>query len=49
MSAKIVRKNNLSQGYGFVEFQNQADVDWFLKNRQNTILDGHSLKLSTSK
>jgi len=49
VSAKIVRKEGQSLGYGFVEFRSAEHASWCLKNRQNSILDAHALKLSLSK
>ena len=42
-SVKIVKKNGLSCGYGFVEFDDEKKVQEALKKLQNHILDGHSL------
>lgn len=49
LSTKIVKKNGLSQGYGFIEFQNKDQAAKALKIHQNSILDGHVLKFSISK
>jgi RNA recognition motif-containing protein len=48
-SVKIASKNNLSCGFGFVEFENETFVKETLKKMQNYMLDGHMLKLSISK
>ena len=49
ISVKIIKKNGLSQGYGFVEFKSHDMALKALKLFQNTLLDEHSLKLSVSK
>lgn len=49
LSLKIVKKNNLSQGYGFIEFRTQEFALKALKQLQNSLLEDHSLKLSVSK
>ncbi len=48
-SVKIAKNNNLSKGFGFIEFSSNEDVQWCLKNMQNSILEDHSLQLSVSK
>ena len=48
-SVKIVKKNGLSSGYGFIEFTESASVQQALKKFQGFILDEHSLQLSVSK
>lgn len=49
LSVKVIKKNGLSQGYGFVEFKSQELASKALKLLQNTLLDDHALKLSISK
>ena len=49
VSVKIIRKNQLSQGYGFVEFKSNELALKALKLLQNSLLDDHSLQLSVSK
>lgn len=49
MSVKIVRKNQLSCGYGFVEFESPEFALNALKKLQHIIVDGHKLELSLSQ
>jgi len=49
MSIKIVRKDQLSCGYGFVEFETPDLALNALKKLQHMIVDGHKLELSVSQ
>jgi multiple RNA-binding domain-containing protein 1 len=46
---KIIKKNGLSQGYGFIEFKSHEFALKALKLYQNSLFDDHILKLSVSK
>lgn len=48
-SLKVVTKNGLSQGFGFIEFHYGTSASKFIKTKQGVILHEHSLKLSISK
>lgn len=48
-SVKIIKNNGLPCGYGFVEFETEKSASKALRNLNNSILDGHALKLSESK
>ena len=47
-TVKIVKKFGLSSGYGFVEFELAESAQTALKRLQNTLVDGHAIKLSIS-
>lgn len=49
ISVKIIKKNGLSQGYGFIEFKTRELASKALKILQNVLVDDHALKLSVSK
>lgn len=46
---RIIKKDGLSQGYGFIEFKTHDLASKALKLFQNTLFDEHILKLSVSK
>jgi multiple RNA-binding domain-containing protein 1 len=48
-SAKIIKNQGMPCGYGFVEFESEKSASKALRNLNNSVLDGHSLKLSESK
>lgn len=48
-SVRIVTKNGLPCGYGFVEFEEEKTAKKALRNFNNSVLDGHALKLSVAK
>jgi multiple RNA-binding domain-containing protein 1 len=48
-SVKVVTKNGLPCGYGFVEYEDEKAAKKALRNLNNTVLDGHALKLSVAK
>lgn len=48
-SAKIIMNKGLPCGYGFVEFNTEKEAGKALRNLNNSLLDGHALKLSESK
>eukprot|EP00359_Climacostomum_virens_P004703 CAMPEP_0204905636 /NCGR_PEP_ID=MMETSP1397-20131031/5530_1 /ASSEMBLY_ACC=CAM_ASM_000891 /TAXON_ID=49980 /ORGANISM="Climacostomum Climacostomum virens, Strain Stock W-24" /LENGTH=618 /DNA_ID=CAMNT_0052074543 /DNA_START=1 /DNA_END=1857 /DNA_ORIENTATION=- len=48
-SVKVVTKNGLPCGYGFVEYEDEKGVKKALRNLNNSVLDGHALKLSVAK
>lgn len=48
-SIKIVRKDNQSLGFGFVEFDTREDAERMIKDLQGYLLDNHALKLSLAK
>ena len=47
-SVKIASNNGLPGGYGFVEFENEKSASKALRNLNNSMLDGHALKLEES-
>lgn len=49
VSVRIIKKDGLSQGYGFVEFKTHDLANKALKLFQNSLLDDHVLKLSVSR
>ena len=49
VSIRIIKKDGLSQGYGFVEFKTHDLANKALKLFQNSLLDDHVLKLSVSR
>jgi len=48
-SIKIVRKDNQSLGFGFVEFDTREDAERMIKDFQGHLLDSHAIKLSLAK
>lgn len=48
-SIRIITNQGLPSGYGFVEYATEKAASKALRNLNNSILDGHSLKLSESK
>ncbi|EGR30188.1 rbd protein, putative [Ichthyophthirius multifiliis] len=48
-AVKIIKKNNNSQGYGFVEYKNSSAVQECIKRLQNSLFQGRCLHLSVSK
>jgi multiple RNA-binding domain-containing protein 1 len=48
-SIKIVRKDNQSLGFGFVEFDTREDAERMIKDLQGYLLDNHALKLSLAR
>ena len=48
-NVKIVKKNGNSCGFGFIDFETHESVQKAIRELQNKLLDGHSLKLSISQ
>ena len=48
-TVKIVKKGQLSSGYGFLEFETHELAMNALKKIQNAVIDGHRLQLSISQ
>lgn len=49
LSVKIAKNNGLPAGYGFVEYSNAKAASKALRNLNNSLLDGHALKLSEAQ
>lgn len=47
-SVKIASNNGMPGGYGFVEYENEKSASKALRNLNNSMLDGHALKLAES-
>lgn len=47
-ATKDGKSEELSMGYGFLEFQTTHDVTEAIKKKQNCLIDGHSVKLQVS-
>ena len=48
-AVKIVKNKGMPCGYGFVEYQTEKAASKALRNLNNSIVDGHALKVSEAK
>jgi len=48
-SLKIIKKDGMSCGYGFVEFSSERSARKAMRNLNNKVIDDHAIKLQESK